>query len=137
MTTTKKYVMSMVALVVGVVFFIAFVVNGVLTRAPDVSKLSPSGRYFIESIPASSLLSPRDAVYLRFTDRDHPDQTYRTLMFSELSLDMRAREDEKTVGVVFIDLDKASKKFTLWLSSPEEHWLNIFISNTPYELKVN
>ena len=134
---TKKHMIFAVALVVSLAVAIAIVVNGVLTRSPDVSKKSPSGQYLIESVPASSLLTPRDAVYLRFTDRDHPDQVYRTPLFSELSLDMRAKEDAQTVGVVFIELDKASKKFTLALSNPRRHWLDFFISNTPSEIMDN
>jgi hypothetical protein len=91
----------------------------------------------IESVPASSLLTPRDFVYLRFTDLNNPNQVYRTPLFSELELDMRADEDEKTVGVVFIEFDKSSKAFTLGLSSPKKHWLNFFISNTPYRVLEN
>lgn len=60
---TKKYMIFAVALVVSLAIAIAIVVNGVLTRSPDVSKKSPSGQYLIESVPASSLLTPRDAVY--------------------------------------------------------------------------
>ncbi|KAA0979112.1 hypothetical protein [Pseudomonas sp. ANT_J28] len=137
MKIANKYFMCAVALVVGLVVAIAVIVNGILTRAPDVSKQSPSGQYLIESVPASSLLTPRDSVYLRFTDRDHPDQTYRTPLFSELSLDMRADEDAKTVGIIFIELDKESKKITLGLSNPRRHWLDFFISNTPYEIIDN
>ncbi|WP_454846752.1 MULTISPECIES: hypothetical protein [Pseudomonas] len=134
---TKKHMIFAVALVVSLAVAIAIVVNGVLTRSPDVSKKSPSGQYLIESVPASSLLTPRDFVYLRFTDLNNPSQVYRTPLFSELELDMRADEDEKTVGVVFIEFDKSSKAFTLGLSSPKKHWLNFFISNTPYRVLEN
>ncbi|WPN57828.1 hypothetical protein [Pseudomonas sp. P9_31] len=133
MKIRHKYSISLAVLLIA----IAIIVVEVLERAPDYSKKSPSGQYLIESVPASSLLTPRDFVYLRFTDLNNPSQVYRTPLFSELELDMRADEDEKTVGVVFIDFDKSSKVFTLWLSSPKKHWLNFFISNTPYRVLEN
>ncbi|WP_347928368.1 hypothetical protein [Pseudomonas helvetica] len=137
MNSASKCLVYAAALMISLVIAIAIIVIGILTRVPDVSKLSPSGRYLIASVPASSLLTPRDAVYLRFTDRDHPDQVYRTPLFSDVSLDMGAFEDAQTVGVVFIDFDKQGKKFTLGLSNPREHWLDFFISNTPYEIEAN
>ncbi|KAB0504437.1 MULTISPECIES: hypothetical protein [Pseudomonas] len=132
-----KYAISLAVLLCSLLIAIAIIVVEVLGRAPDYSKKSPSGQYLIESVPASSLLTPRDFVYLRFTDLNNPSQVYRTPLFSELELDMRADEDEKTVGVVFIEFDKSSKAFTLGLSSPKKHWLNFFISNTPYRVLEN
>ncbi|VVO95141.1 hypothetical protein [Pseudomonas fluorescens] len=137
MTSAKKYIMWAVACVVGLVAFVALVVIGVLTRAASVSDVSPSGKYIIESVSASTLLTPRNTVYLRIKDRDHADQVYRSPIFSQDALDMRFREDEGAVGVVFIEMDKATKKYTLWISGTEEHWLNFFISNTPYEILEN
>ncbi|MEO8646595.1 MAG: hypothetical protein ABI447_34925 [Pseudomonas sp.] len=127
----------MAALLVSLIIAVAIILAGVVDRASDVSKMSPSGQYLIESVPASSLLTPRDSVYLRFTDLNNPDQVYRTPLFSELELDMSSDEDEKTVGVVFITLDKSSKKFKLELSSPRPSLFNIFVSNTPYEVIDN
>ena len=137
MSSWNKFFMSLAALLVSLFIVVAFIINGVLNRAPDVSKKSPSGQYLIESIPASSLLTPRDSVYLRFTDLNSPDRAYRTPLFSEVSLDMNADEDDEAVGVVFIELDKKSKEFTLALSNPRKHWLDFFISNTPYKVLEN
>jgi len=137
MTSAKKYIVWTLACVVGLFAFVGLVVVGVLTRSASVSDVSPSGKYIIESVSASSLLTPRGTVYLRIIDRDHVSQVYRSPIFSQDSLDMRFREDDATVGVVFIEMDKATKKYTLWLSGTKEHWLNFFISNTPYEILEN
>lgn len=129
--------MSLAALLFGFVIAGALVVTGILSRAADVSIRSPSGQYLIESVPASSLLTPRDSVYLRFTDLNDLGHVYRTPLFSDVSLDMTADESDDAVGVVFIMLDKKSKEFTLALSNPRKHWLDLFISNTPYEVIPN
>jgi hypothetical protein len=137
MSSWRKFFLSLAALLVSFLIAVAFIVNGVLSRAPDVSKKSPYGHYLIESVPASSLLTPRDSVYLRFTDLNDLGHVYRTPLFSDVSLDMTADESDDAVGVVFIMLDKKSKEFTLALSNPRKHWLDLFISNTPYEVIPN
>lgn len=137
MSSWRKFFLSLAALLVSFLIAVAFIVNGVLSRAPDVSKKSPYGHYLIESVPASSLLTPRDSVYLRFTDLNNPGHVYRTPLFSDVSLDMNADESDDAVGVVFIMLDKKSKEFTLALSNPRKHWLDLFISNTPYKVLAN
>lgn len=137
MSSWRKFFLSLAALLVSFLIAVAFIVNGVLSRAPDVSKKSPYGHYLIESVPASSLLTPRDSVYLRFTDLNDLGHVYRTPLFSDVSLDMTADESDDAVGVVFIMLDKKTKEFTLALSNPRKHWLDLFISNTPYEVIPN
>lgn len=137
MSSWRKFFLSLAALLVSFLIVVAFIVNGVLSRAPDVSKKSPYGHYLIESVPASSLLTPRDSVYLRFTDLNDLGHVYRTPLFSDVSLDMTADESDDAVGVVFIMLDKKNKAFTLALSNPRKHWLDLFISNTPYEVIPN
>ncbi|MEB2650198.1 hypothetical protein [Pseudomonas siliginis] len=137
MSSWRKFFLSLAALLVSFLIAVAFIVNGVLSRAPDVSKKSPYGHYLIESVPASSLLTPRDSVYLRFTDLNDLGHVYRTPLFSDVSLDMTADESDDAVGVVFIMLDKKNKEFTLALSNPRKHWLDLFISNTPYEVIPN
>lgn len=137
MSSWRKFFLSLAALLVSFLIAVAFIVIGVLSRAPDVSKKSPYGHYLIESVPASSLLTPRDSVYLRFTDLNDLGHVYRTPLFSDVSLDMTADESDDAVGVVFIMLDKKSKEFTLALSNPRKHWLDLFISNTPYEVIPN
>lgn len=137
MSSWRKFFLSLAALLISFLIAVAFIVNGVLSRAPDVSKKSPYGHYLIESVPASSLLTPRDSVYLRFTDLNDLGHVYRTPLFSDVSLDMTADGSDDAVGVVFIMLDKKSKEFTLALSNPRKHWLDLFISNTPYEVIPN
>ncbi|ANI57446.1 hypothetical protein PDR5_57160 [Pseudomonas sp. DR 5-09] len=41
------------------------------------------------------------------------------------------------MGVIFIALSKKSKQFTLALSNPRKHWMDFFISNTPYKVLEN
>ncbi|MFD2885098.1 hypothetical protein ACFS4T_33895 [Pseudomonas lini] len=66
-------------------------------------------------------LTPRDFVYLRFTDLNNPSQVYRTpLFFPSWSWICAPTKMKKTVGVVFIEFDKSSKAFTLGLSSPKK-----------------
>ncbi|BBN65835.1 MULTISPECIES: hypothetical protein [Pseudomonas] len=137
MKVLNKILVVFLVLITGLAIAIAFLVSSILGRVPDVSKKSPSGDYLIESVPASSLLTPRDAVYLRFTDLRNPDKIYRTPLFSDISLDMQADEDQNTVGVIFIEFNKKSKKFTLALPNPREHWLDFFVSNTPYKVLEN
>lgn len=81
MKIRHKYSISLAVLLIA----IAIIVVEVLERAPDYSKKSPSGQYLIESVPASSLLTPRDFVYLRFTDLNNPSQVYRTPLFPSWS----------------------------------------------------
>ncbi|WP_150604662.1 hypothetical protein [Pseudomonas fluorescens] len=133
----NKLTIGSAALLFGFVIAGAFVLTGILNRAADVSLRSPSGQYLIESVPASSILTPRDSVYLRFTDLNDLGHVYRTPLFSDVSLDMNADESDDAVGVVFIKLDKKSKVFTLALSNPRKHWLDQFISNAPYEVIPN
>jgi len=137
MSSWNKVFMSLIALSISLIIAVAFIVCGILSRAPDVSKKSPSGQYLIESVPASSLLTPQDSVYLKFTDLGNPGRVYRTPLFSDISLDMNANESDEMVSVVFIVLDKKKKEFTLALSNPRKHWLDLFISNTPYEVLEN
>ncbi|WP_064600469.1 hypothetical protein [Pseudomonas sp. DR 5-09] len=137
MNSWRKFFIGSAALFASLIAAVILIVNGVLIRASDVSKKSPSGQYLIESVPAGSILTPRDSVYLRFTDLNDPGRVYRTPLFSDVSLDMSADEDEETVGVIFIALSKKSKQFTLALSNPRKHWMDFFISNTPYKVLEN
>lgn len=59
MNSASKCLVYAAALMISLVIAMAIIVNGILTRSPNVSKLSPSGRYLIASVPASSLLTPR------------------------------------------------------------------------------
>lgn len=134
MKASYKILVNFLALITGLAIAIAFLVSSILSRVPDVSKRSPSGDYLIESVPASSLFTPRDAVYLRFTDLRDTDRIYRTPLFSDISLDMQTEEGHSTVGIIFIQFNKESRHFTLALPKPRELWLDFFVSNTPYKV---
>ena len=133
----QKLLTSVAIVVVLLLVIFAVAVYELLSRKAYVSVVSPSGKYIIESVAGASLLTPRETVYLRFYERENPAHVYRTPLFPELALDMRAREDEAEVGVVFIYLDKKANTFSLALSRPDEHWMNRFISNTSYMLMEN
>ncbi|WP_426233624.1 hypothetical protein [Pseudomonas sp. TWP3-2] len=115
----------------------AIVVIGELTRAPSLVTSSPSGDYRFEVVPTSWMIGASGMLYLRLIDLKDPDHTYRTpLMISE-SLYMRDYEDEKVVGVTWIDFNKADRTFTWSLPGWKEHWANSVISNTPYKVIEN
>ncbi|RMQ42165.1 hypothetical protein ALQ04_00996 [Pseudomonas cichorii] len=70
--------------------------------------------------------------YLRVIDTQEPAKVYRTPLYDTQSMDLRAFENEKEVGVSWVDFDRQEKTFTISVPQWEESWLNIFISNTPY-----
>lgn len=108
-------------------------------RAPaDVSMSSESGRYTIENVPLKGLLSMSGGMaYLRIIDRAKNNKTFRTPLYSTQSLDMRDYEDSIVVGIVGIDFNKNNHRFIIGVPQWRHHWLNWFISNTPYEIVPN
>lgn len=108
-------------------------------RAPaDISKSSESGRYTIENVPLKGLLSmPRGMAHLRIIDRKNNNKIFRTPLYSTQSLDMRDFEDSKTVGIYWIIFYKENEYFSIGMPQWRSHWLNWFISNTPYEIVPN
>lgn len=97
----------------------------------------PSHRYRIENVPARGLLVPFGGrAYLRITDLDD-GRVYRTPLYSTQSLDMRTHEDAQWIGIAWIDFHKGEKRFELGVPHWRRHWLNAFISNTPYTVRDN
>jgi hypothetical protein len=94
--------------------------------------ISPSGRYVMENVRVGKILTLGGLAYLRIIDRQNPQEVYRTPLYDTQSLDMRASENESTVGIAWIYFDKDKKAFEIALPQWESHWLNLFISNTPY-----
>ncbi|VXD04203.1 conserved hypothetical protein [Pseudomonas sp. 8Z] len=66
-----------------------------------------------------------------------PGVVFRSPLYSLQSLDMRSHEDDMVVGIVWIDFFKHSRTFSIGAPEWNEHWLNVFISNTPYEVIEN
>lgn len=50
---------------------------------------------------------------------------------------MRVYEDSQTVGVTWVDFQKDMKVFLIAIPDWEDHWINIFISDTPYTVLQN
>lgn len=75
--------------------------------------------------------------YLRVIDSKEPGKVYRTPLYDTQSLDMRTFEDDAEVGITWISFEKKDKAFVISMPQWEESWLNIFISNTPYEILEN
>lgn len=112
---------------------------GIAIRAPaDVSMSSELGRYTIENVPLKGLLSmPGGMAYLRIVDHQQNNNTFRTPLYSTQSLDMRDFEDSKSVGIYWIIFYKDKESFSIGMPQWRPHWLNRFISNTPYEIVPN
>lgn len=116
----------------------AWAVQAALNAPSDVSFSSPSGQYVIESVPLSGLLSPSGGMaYLRIINKEHPGRPYRTPLYSIQSLDMRSFENTDTVGVRWVLLDKREPRYRISIPQWRPHWLDQFISNTPYEVEPN
>ncbi len=113
------------------------VVVGERTRTPSLVTVSPSGDYRFEVVPASWMIGASNMLYLRVVDLKDPDHIYRTPLMIRESLYMREYEDEKVVGITWIDFNKADRTFTWSLPGWKEHWANSVISNTPYEVIEN
>lgn len=109
-----------------------FVVSAMRNYPASSTVISPSGRYVMENVRVGKILTLGGMAYLRVIDRQNPQEVYRTPLYDTQSLDMRASENASTVGIVWIYFNKDKKTFEMALPQWETHWLNIFISNTPY-----
>lgn len=114
---------------IGVLFF---VVKAMLGYPASSMVVSPSGRYIIENVRVGRIVTLGGMAYMRVTDRDHPKEVYRTPLYSTQSLDMRPVENDKMVGISWMYFNKNEKTFDIAMPQWEWHWLNLFISNTPY-----
>lgn len=114
---------------IGVLFF---VVKAMLGYPASSMVVSPSGRYIIENVRVGRIVTLGGMAYMKVTDREHPQEVYRTPLYSTQSLDMRPVENDKMVGVSWMYFNKNEKTFDIAMPQWEWHWLNLFISNTPY-----
>ncbi|HGM5550173.1 MULTISPECIES: hypothetical protein [Pseudomonas] len=125
--------------VLFVVFSVSlfFVVFAMRNYPASSTVISPSGRYVMENVRVGKILTLGGMAYLRVIDRQNPQEVYRTPLYDTQSLDMRASENESTVGIAWIYFNKSKKTFEIAMPQWESHWLNMFISNTPYEILEN
>ena len=123
-----------------VIFALCFVIliQDIRSNPADTIIISPSGGFLIENVPVNGVLMPWGGMsYLRITDIENPMNSYRTPLYETQHLDMRANEDQNTVGIYWIDFLKAEKAFELSFPDWKDHWLNFFVSNTPYTVLPN
>lgn len=130
----RKSVLA-ISLALILVAVIGVKIDTLINRPASSAVTSESSRYLIESVPVGGVLVAfEDFSYLRITDKYTPGVVFRSPLYSRQYLDMRAYEDSLTVGVVWVDFFKAANRFVIRVPEWKEHWLNIFISNTPYEV---
>jgi hypothetical protein len=107
-------------------------------RQPSAIVISKSGDYLIEHVRATGILNPLgDMSYLKITRISSPKKSYRTPLFRSSYLDMRPHENDQAIGITWIDFIKEKKAFEIGIPEWKEHWLNIFISDTPYAILPN
>lgn len=131
---SKKIALSLCFLVAAIsVFFVSL--NSVLERKASSFVVSESGSYLIENVPVRGLLAPfEDLAYLRVTDKRDSNTVFRSPLYSRNTVDMSSHEDDVIVGIVWIDFYKRDQHFGIRVPDWKTHWLNSFISNTPYEI---
>ncbi len=117
---------------VVLVGLLVVVVNKICNFPANVTNIDTSGRYLLQNVPVGGILGLGGMAYLRVVDKEHPEKAYRTPLYSTQSLDMRLFEDDKSVGVYWLYFNKEEKTFEIAMPQWEWHWLNLFISNTPY-----
>ncbi|MHA3734274.1 hypothetical protein ACXR0M_01225 [Pseudomonas sp. Eth.TT006] len=131
---TKKIFFFLFLLVVVIAVF-AVSVNSVVNRQASSFVISESGNYLIENVPVRGLLVPfDDLAYLRIIDKRDSNAVFRSPLYSRSAVDMTAHEDDVIVGIVWIDFYKRDQHFGIRVPEWKNHWLNSFISNTPYEV---
>jgi hypothetical protein len=128
-----------VLIVMCVLFSLSFAyhINSIITCAPSTVKVSPSGRYIIENVSVGTILFSGRMAYLRIIDSRAAKQVYRSPLYDAHSLDMHAFEDNAQVGITWLEFDKENKRFTVSMPEWKGSWLNIFVSNTPYDIIPN
>jgi hypothetical protein len=137
MTTLKKKWLVPVSLLLVLIALLVYCVNSMLGYPASTTTASPSGRYTIENVRVGRIFMLGGMAYLRVIDSKEPGKVYRTPLYDTQSLDMRTFEDDAEVGITWITFEKKDKAFIISMPQWEENWLNIFISNTPYEILEN
>lgn len=117
---------------VVLVALLVVIVNKICNFPANVTSIDTSGRYILQNVPVGGILGLGGMAYLRVIDKEHPEKAYRTPLYSTQLLDMRLFEDDKSVGVYWLYFNKKEETFDIAMPQWEWHWLDIFISNTPY-----
>lgn len=134
----KKLSLSLLLPVSLLLMLSGWVVHVFTTQEAQYSYASPSGRYIFQNVLLMPWLGAWcDLAYIRVIDTQLPDVAFRTPLYNRNYTDMRAHEDDKIVGVVWFDFDKQKHFFRVGVPDWQDNWLNIFISNTPYEIVKN
>lgn len=121
------------ALVLGL---ISFLVRYNIDREASDSFFSQSGKYRIECVDVLFPYVYNRYVYFRFTEIANPFRIYRSPVV-RYNIDLSSFENSRQVGVVWLDFDKETHRFTLGYPQWRESWINVFISNTPYTVQPN
>ncbi|WP_192562870.1 hypothetical protein [Pseudomonas gozinkensis] len=132
LSTHKNAIFRGALVLVLLVALLIVVVNKICNFPANVTNIDTSGRYILQNVPVGGILGLGGMAYLRVVDKEHPEKAYRTPLYSTQSLDMRLFEDDKSVGVYWLYFNKKEKTFDIAMPQWEWHWLNLFISNTPY-----
>lgn len=128
----KRVMFRSAVVLIALVGLLIVIVNKMCNFPANVTNIDTSGRYILQNVPVGGVLGFGGMAYLRVIDRQHPEQVYRTPLYSTQSLDMRLAEDESSVGVYWLYFNKKEKTFDIAMPQWEWSWMNIFISNTPY-----
>ena len=132
--SSKKIALSLCFLVAAISIF-SVSLNSMLERKASSSVVSESSNYLIENVPVRGFLVPfDDLAYLRITDKRDSNTVFRSPLYSRSTVDMSSHEDDVIVGIVWIDFYKRDQHFGIRVPDWKTHWLNSFISNTPYEI---
>ncbi|MCG3663178.1 hypothetical protein L5F37_07190 [Aliarcobacter butzleri] len=134
---SKKFLLA-TTLITTITILLALQIHTFLNRPANSSTTSKSGRYLMENVHVNGILVGFEKLgYLRITDKEIPEAVFRSPLYDLQSLDMQSYEDNLTVGIVWVDFLKIEQSFIIASPNWSEHWLNIFISNTPYEVIEN
>jgi hypothetical protein len=98
---------------------------------------SASGGYRIEYVRIDPPFPFYNLAYMRVIDLTHSDQVFRSPVADAESLEMRAIETRDEVGVSFLRFNKVQHRFNVLIPGWEESFLNIFVSNTPYDVSAD
>jgi hypothetical protein len=122
-----------IALMFGLIFCL---VKYNIDREASDSFLSRSGKYRIECVDVLFPYVYNRYVYFRFTEVASPARVYRSPVV-RYNIDLSSFENSKQVGVVWLEFEKETHRFTLSYPQWHESWINVFISNTPYTVQPN
>ncbi|WP_235810104.1 hypothetical protein [Pseudomonas syringae group genomosp. 3] len=131
----SKKIKILLTLLIAVIGVFAGSISNLKHHQASSFVVSETGEYLIENVSARGLLAPFENLsYLRITDKRDSNTVFRSPLYPSSSLDMSSHEDEVIVGIVWLDFYKRDQHFVLRFPEWETHWLNFFISNTPYEV---